>query len=39
MFMQNHQTGKSTKLEWSNYKFRTGLTSAEFNKNALVRLR
>jgi outer membrane lipoprotein-sorting protein len=39
MFMQNHQTGKSTTLVWSNYKFRTGLTSADFNKNSLARLR
>lgn len=39
MFMQNHQTGKSTTLEWSNYRFGTGLSSDDFNKNALARLR
>ncbi len=39
MFMQNHLTGKSTKLEWANYKFKTGLTDKDFNKNALKRAR
>ena len=39
MFMQNHQTGKSTLLEWGNYRFRTGLDEGDFNKNALARLR
>ncbi|RTZ63460.1 MAG: outer membrane lipoprotein-sorting protein [Aquificaceae bacterium] len=37
MSMQNHLTGKSTVLQWSNYKFRTGLTTRDFNKNALSR--
>lgn len=37
MFMQNHQTGKSTTLKWSNYQFKTGLSSSDFNKNALAR--
>ena len=37
MNMQNHQTGKSTTLTWSNYKFRTGLTTRDFNKNTLKR--
>lgn len=37
MVMQNHQTGKSTTLAWSNYKFRTGLTDRDFNKNTLKR--
>ena len=39
MFMMNHQTGKSTKLIMSNYKFRTGLTDSDFNKNSLRRVR
>jgi outer membrane lipoprotein-sorting protein len=39
MFMQNHQTGKSTKLTWSNYQFRTGLKDKDFNKNSLKRAR
>ncbi len=39
MFMENHQTGKSTRLEWKNYQFKTGLTEKDFNKNALKRIR
>jgi outer membrane lipoprotein-sorting protein len=37
MNMQNHLTGKGTVLQWSNYKFRTGLSKRDFNKNALKR--
>ncbi|MCK5809775.1 MAG: outer membrane lipoprotein-sorting protein [Cocleimonas sp.] len=37
MSMQNHLTGKSTILRWSDYKFRTGLSKRDFNKNALKR--
>jgi outer membrane lipoprotein-sorting protein len=37
MSMQNHLTGKSTILQWSNYKFRTGLSKRDFSKNALKR--
>ena len=37
MAMENHQTGKSTRLEWSNYEFGIGLNDADFNKNALKR--
>ncbi len=39
MEMENHQTGKSTRLKWKEYKFRTGLTDKDFNKNALKRAR
>ena len=39
MFMQNHQTGKSTLLTWSDYKFRNGFSDADFNKNALKRMK
>lgn len=39
MYMENHQTGKSTRLQWSNYVFNTGLTDGDFNKNALKRAR
>ena len=38
MFMQNHQTGKSTKLEWSNYEFRTGLTAVVSSPKRLLLL-
>ena len=39
MFMKNHQTGKSTLLVWSDYKFRNGLKDRDFNKNSLKRAR
>ncbi len=37
MHMENHQTGKSTTLNWSNYKFKTGLTDKDFSRNSLKR--
>lgn len=39
MEMQNHQTGKSTILTWSNYRFQTGLTERDFDRNTLKRAR
>ena len=39
MNMINHQTGKSTQLLWSDYKFATGLTERDFDKNSLKRAR
>ncbi len=39
MSMENHITGKSTVLEWSNFEFRTGLTEKDFEKNDLKRQR
>ena len=39
MEMVNHQTGKSTTLDWENYQFKTGLTEKDFDKNSLKRLR
>ena len=39
MFMQNHQTGKSTLLLWSDYKFRNGFRDRDFNRNSLKRAR
>ena len=39
MFMQNHQTGKSTTLQWDDYRFRTGLKDRDFDRNALKRAR
>lgn len=35
--MQNHQTGKSTDLIWSNYQFKQGLEDGDFTKNSLKR--
>jgi outer membrane lipoprotein-sorting protein len=39
MFMENHQTGKSTRLEQSNYEFDVGLEDRDFDKNSLKRIR
>ncbi len=39
MFMENHQTGKSTILKWENYQFKTGLTNKDFSRNSLKRAR
>jgi len=39
MFMINHQTGKSTELKFSDYRFKTGLTPDDFNKNSLKRVK
>jgi outer membrane lipoprotein-sorting protein len=37
MVMENHQTGKSTRLAWKDYKFGVGLTPRDFDQNALAR--
>ena len=39
MEMVNHQTGKSTDLLWSDYRFRTGLGDRDFDRNSLKRAR
>lgn len=39
MFMENHQTGKSTLLTWENYKFGNGFTDRDFDSNSLKRAR
>lgn len=39
MEMHNHQTGKSTILKWTHYKFKTGLSVKDFNKSSLKRAR
>ena len=38
MNMVNQQTGKSTLLEWKDYRFRTGLTEADFRSQTLKRI-
>jgi outer membrane lipoprotein-sorting protein len=38
MNMENHQTGKSTLLEWSNYQFKTGLSERDFRSQTLKRV-
>ncbi|MBL4851127.1 MAG: outer membrane lipoprotein-sorting protein [Gammaproteobacteria bacterium] len=37
--MINHQTKKSTTLEWHNYQFQTGLSDRDFDQNSLKRAR
>jgi len=37
MLVENHQTGKSTRLIWDNYRFKTGLTERDFDRNSLKR--
>ncbi len=37
--MLNHQSGKSTELQWRNYQFQTGLNESDFNRNSLKRAR
>ncbi|OED38859.1 outer membrane lipoprotein-sorting protein [Chromatiales bacterium (ex Bugula neritina AB1)] len=39
MEMTNHQSGKSTTLTFENYQFQSGLTSSNFAKNALKKIR
>lgn len=39
MYMENHQTGKSTTLKWTNYQFKTGLSSKDFHHSKLQSLR
>ena len=39
MIMENHQTGKSTVLDWSNYNFSSSLEDRDFDKNSLARIR
>ncbi len=36
--MTNHQTGKSTRLNWKNYDFESPLDDQDFSQNALKRL-
>ena len=39
MFMENHQTGKSTSLMQTNYNFEVELNDRDFDKNSLKRAR
>ena len=39
LYMVNHQTGKSTSLEFANYTFGIGLMDRDFTKNSLRRAR
>ena len=35
LYMENHQTNKATRLEFSNYEFATGLTASAFSVASL----
>ncbi len=39
MVMDNHQSKKSTTLEWDNYQFKTGLEEKDFNSTKLKSIR
>ncbi|MDX9767145.1 MAG: outer membrane lipoprotein-sorting protein [Ectothiorhodospiraceae bacterium] len=39
MLMSNHQSGRSTELQWSDYRFGTGLNDEDFSVRALERTR
>ena len=39
MDMVNHQTGKSTLLEWKDYQFKTGLSDRDFRSQTLKRIK
>ena len=39
MDMVNHQNGKSTLLEWTNYQFKTGLSERDFRSQTLKRIK
>ena len=38
MHMENHQTGQSTLLEWTDYQFKTGLSERDFRSQTLKRV-
>ena len=39
LFMENHQTEKTTRLTWGEIAFQTGLTDSDFTTNAIKRAR
>jgi outer membrane lipoprotein-sorting protein len=39
LLMENHQTGKSTVLQWQGYQFKTGLSENDFTRNSLKRVK
>jgi outer membrane lipoprotein-sorting protein len=39
MEMVNHQTGKSTTLQWTNFRFGNGFSDRDFDRNSLKRVR
>ncbi len=39
LFIENHQTGKKTRLVYEQYEFQTGLKDRDFDRNTLKRVR
>lgn len=39
LYMQNHISGRATRVQWLNFAFKTGLTQAAFDPDALSRIR
>ena len=39
LYMENHQTGKSTLLIWNEYAFDNGFSERDFDRNSLARVR
>ena len=39
LFMENHQTGKKTRLVYEAYEFQTGMKDSDFTKSSLKRVR
>jgi outer membrane lipoprotein-sorting protein len=39
LFMKNHQSGKTTRLSWSDFEFRVGLAEGDFTQARLKRMR
>ncbi len=39
LYMENHQTGKTTRLTWSEFQFQIDIDENDFDKNALKRAR
>jgi len=37
LLMENHRTGKTTRLQWSEFRFKTGLGETNFSRNSLKR--
>ncbi len=39
LFMENHLTGKTTRLLWDEFRFRAGLNDSDFSRASLLRVR
>lgn len=39
LYMQNHVSGRATRVQWQGFSFKTGLTQAAFDPDSLARMR